>query len=108
VGSRDHLVADRQHEASPTISAPSPWPRRLLIVGAIVVIWIVGALVAHAETVTCSTSFQGYSICQGPNGYRSFEWENGGSLYGDDNRGNKWMTIPGQWGDTTINRRDRQ
>jgi len=31
-----------------------------------------------------------------------------GRLYGDDNRGNKWMTIPRQWGDTTINRRNGQ
>ena len=63
---------------------------------------------ASAQTITCSASFQGYRTCQGPNGYRSMEWENGGRLYGDDNRGNKWMTIPGQWGDTTINRRSGQ
>lgn len=30
------------------------------------------------------------------------------AVYGDDNRGNKWMTIPPQWGDTTINRRNGQ
>ena len=75
--------------------------------GAIVVLLsIVGALGARAETLTCSTSFQGYRTCQGPNGYRSFEWENGGRLYGDDNRGNRRMTIPG--GDTTINQRSGQ
>jgi hypothetical protein len=36
------------------------------------------------------------------------EWDNGGYHYGDDNRGNKWMTIPGQWGDIAINRRNGQ
>jgi hypothetical protein len=30
----------------------------------------------------------GYHIWIGPNGYRSWEWENGGRLYGDDSQGN--------------------
>ena len=34
---------------------------------------------AHAETLTCSTSFQGYRVCQGPDGYRSIESEWRGS-----------------------------
>jgi hypothetical protein len=75
--------------------------KRLLIIG----VAVLGAISAHAGTISCSTSFQGYRVCQGPGGYRSFEWENGGRQYGDDNQGNKWMTIPG-WGETTIIRRD--
>jgi hypothetical protein len=33
-------------------------------------IWVSAA---SAETLTCSTSFQGYRVCQGPGGYRSTE-----------------------------------
>jgi hypothetical protein len=60
---------------------------------------------AHADTVYCST-FAGYRTCSTPgNTYHSMEWENGGRTYGEDSQNNKWMTTPGQWGDTTINRR---
>jgi hypothetical protein len=72
-----------------------------IIVIAAAALWVI----ARALPLTCSTSFQGYRTYQGRGGYRSFEWENGEPLFGDDNRGNKWMTIPGQCGDTTINRR---
>jgi hypothetical protein len=30
---------------------------------------------AGAETLTCSTSSQGYRVCQGSGGCRSTEWE---------------------------------
>jgi hypothetical protein len=66
---------------------------------------ILSAVAAHAETIRCSTSFQGYGVCTGADGYRSFEFENGGRLYGDDSQGNRWMTTPGPYGDTTIIRR---
>jgi hypothetical protein len=71
--------------------------RSVVVRGAI--LW---AVAAHAETIHCSTSFQGYRTCQGPDGYRSFEWENDGRLYGNDTQGNNWMTTPGPRGDTTI------
>lgn len=80
------------------------WLLLIVAVGA-AILW---AALAHAETVYCSTSFQGYRTCSSPDGYRSFEWENGGRLYGDDNNGNKWTTIPGPLGDTTINHRRGQ
>jgi hypothetical protein len=31
--------------------------------------------VASAETLACLTTFQGYRVCQGPDGYRSIEIE---------------------------------
>ena len=75
-------------------------------------LWLLGSILppppAHAETLRCTTSFQGYKVCQGPDGYRSFEFENGGRLYGDDNRGNKWTTFNGVGGEITINRRAGQ
>ncbi len=63
---------------------------------------------AHSETLTCTTTFQGYRVCAGPNGYRSFEFDNGGYHYGDDNRGNRWTSFNGVGGEVTINRRAGQ
>ena len=42
---------------------------------------------ASAETLTCSTSFQGYRVCQGPGGFRSTEWEWQGMRLGEDSDG---------------------
>jgi hypothetical protein len=66
---------------------------RVGIIIAIVLIRSINAL--DAQTLTCSTSFQGYRICQGPDGYRSTEWERGGMRFGEDNRGDRWST--GRW-----------
>jgi hypothetical protein len=55
---------------------------------------------ASAQTLTCSTSFQGYRVCQGPDGYRSTEWDRDGMRFGDDNRGDRWSTS--RWQDREI------
>jgi hypothetical protein len=49
------------------------------------------------ETLTCSTSFQGYRVCQGSDGYRSTEWDRGGMRIGQDNQGDRWTTL--RWRD---------
>ena len=54
-----------------------------------------------AETLRCTTSFQGYRVCQGPDGYRSTEWEWQGFTIGDDNRGDRWSTSRWQGIETT-------
>ncbi len=54
-----------------------------------------------SDTLTCSTSFQGYKICSGPSGYRSTEWSRDGMRFGDDNAGNRWTTSHWQGIDTT-------
>jgi hypothetical protein len=64
-----------------------------------------GAIIApaYAETLYCTTSFQGYRTCStAGNTYKSFEWDNNGYHYGDDNRGNKWTTFKGGGGEITI------
>jgi Protein of unknown function (DUF4236) len=89
--------------ATPAVSRRHRWLWVAFWVALFGLLWAIGA---HGETVYCSTSFQGYRTCSSPgNTYRSFEWENGGRTYGDDNQGNKWTTTPGPWGDTTIIRR---
>jgi hypothetical protein len=63
---------------------------------------------ALAETLYCSTSFQGYRVCQGANGYRSFENNWQGMTIGQDSDGRRWTTSP--WRDggiTTITPRGR-
>jgi hypothetical protein len=79
-----------------------------LMTRALLIAAVLGLSPASGQTVTCVIANGGYHICIGPNGYRSREWENGGRLYGDDGQGNHWTTIPGRWGDTTINRRNGQ
>ena len=85
------------------------WLRWLLIIAALLAFayWLLPDH-AQAETLRCSTSFQGYRTCQGSDGYRSFEWDNNGYHYGDDNRGNKWTTFNGVGGEITINQRHGQ
>jgi hypothetical protein len=39
---------------------------------------------ALAETLYCSTSFQGYRVCDDGHGYRSFEWQWQGMTIGQD------------------------
>jgi hypothetical protein len=53
-----------------------------------------------AETLTCSVSFQGYTVCQGPDGYRSTEWKWQDRTIGQDSDDNRWTTSP--WRDGTI------
>ena len=66
---------------------------------------------ALAETLTCSTSVQGYHVCQGPGGYRSTEtpWQGSyrstetpwqGMTVGKDNQGDRWTTS--RWRDIDI------
>jgi hypothetical protein len=55
---------------------------------------------AVADTIYCSTSFQGYTVCNGPDGYRSMEWRWQDRVIGDDNRGNQWSTS--RWRDGEI------
>ena len=47
---------------------------------------------ASAQRLTCATSFQGYRVCQGPDGYRSTESTRNGITTGSDNRGDTWTT----------------
>ena len=69
-----------------------------------IILAVIAAAPVSAQTLTCATSSQGYRICQGPNGYRSTEWDRGGMAFGEDNRGSRWSTS--QWQDretTTTN-----
>jgi hypothetical protein len=56
---------------------------------------------ASAQTVTCGTSFQGYHLCQGPDGYRSTEWSRDGMPFGQDSDGDRWSTSRWMGRDTT-------
>ena len=56
---------------------------------------------AQAQTVNCSTSFQGYRVCQNSQGYRSTEWDRDGMRFGQDNQGNRWTTSRWQGIETT-------
>jgi hypothetical protein len=56
---------------------------------------------ADAQTLTCSTSFQGYRVCQGPDGYRSTEWGRDGMRFGQDSDGDRWSTSRWQGRETT-------
>lgn len=55
---------------------------------------------ALADPLYCSTSFQGYRVCQDSQGYRSTEWDRDGMTIGQDNQGDRWSTS--RWRDTTI------
>jgi hypothetical protein len=63
---------------------------------------LIAASPSLAETLTCSTSFQGYRICQGSGGYRSTETQWQGMTVGQDNQGDRWTTSRWQGFDTTI------
>jgi hypothetical protein len=65
-----------------------------------IIIALMAAVPASAQTLTCRSTFQGYRVCRGPHGYRSFETQWHGMTIGDDNRGNRWTMWP--WRDTTI------
>jgi hypothetical protein len=61
--------------------------------------------VASAETLACLTTFQGYRVCQGPDGYRSIEIEWMGFTTGRDNRGYDWTSSTWNGLETTTVRR---
>jgi hypothetical protein len=71
-----------------------------------VAVIVLGAIAVHSETLRCSTSFNGYKTCSSLDGYKSFEWHQGGYRYGADNAGNKWSTWRGVGGEVTTNRRE--
>jgi hypothetical protein len=54
-----------------------------------------------SETLTCSTSFQGYVICTGPGGATSTECERDGMRFVQDSDGNRWTTSHWRDGDIT-------
>jgi hypothetical protein len=47
---------------------------------------------ALADSIYCSTSFQGYRVCQDSQGYHSTEWDRGGMTIGQDSDGRRWTT----------------
>ena len=50
---------------------------------------------ALAETLFCSTSFQGYRVCDDGHGYRSTERRWQGLTIGQDSDGSRWTTAEG-------------
>ena len=56
---------------------------------------------ALAETLYCSTSFQGYRVCDDGHGYRSTEWLWQGVIVGSDSNGNHWTSSRWRDGDIT-------
>jgi hypothetical protein len=57
---------------------------------------------ALAETLYCTTSFQGYRVCDDGHGYSSIEWSRDGMRFGQDSDGNRWTTS--RWRDTNHHR----
>jgi hypothetical protein len=68
----------------------------VMVCAIVIIIALTAVAPASAQTLTCSTTFQGYRACQGPHGYRSFETQSQGMTIGDDNRGNRWSTSHSQ------------
>jgi hypothetical protein len=71
----------------------------------VIIIALMAAAPASAQTVTCDAMFQGYRVCQGPDGYRSTETQWQGITTGRDNRGNEWTTSHWNGLETTTVRR---
>jgi hypothetical protein len=61
---------------------------------------LIGVSPALADPLYCSTSFQGYRVCQDSHGYRSTEWDRDGMTIGQDSDGNHWSSW--RWRDTTV------
>ena len=51
---------------------------------AIVIAALIGVSPALANPLYCSTSFQGYRVCQDSQGHRSTEWDRDGMTIGQD------------------------
>jgi hypothetical protein len=63
---------------------------------------------ALAQTVYCTTSSQGYRVCDDGHGHHSTEWERDGMQFGEDSNGNRWTTSRWQgFETTTVERPDR-
>ena len=65
---------------------------------------------AHGASgsITCSTSFQGYRVCQSPDGYRSTEWGRDGMQFGQDSYGDLLLQFRGNLGDVSRRHSDVQ
>jgi hypothetical protein len=74
-------------------------PMRAMLIASLVS--ALAASPALAQTVTCTTSFQGYRICDDGHGHSTTEWERDGMRFGEDNQGNRWTTSRWQGIDTT-------
>ena len=61
---------------------------------------LIGVSAALADSIYCSTSFQGYRVCQDSQGYRSTEWDRDRMRFGQDSDGRRWTTS--RWQDFTI------
>jgi hypothetical protein len=89
------------------VSSPNPHLRVWIILAVVALIWLIGALAGHSETLTCST-WMGVRTCQGPGGYVSHESEWMGRTTGRDNQGNEWSSSQWNGRETiTIRRKDR-
>jgi hypothetical protein len=75
---------------------------------AIVIAALIGVSPALADPVYCSTSFQGYRVCQDSQGYRSTEWDRNGMTFGRDSDGRRWSTSRWRDMETTTVERPRQ
>jgi hypothetical protein len=72
--------------------------RSLVVCAAVLTL---SASAAGSETLYCSTSFQGYRVCQGPSGYTSTEWSRDGMRFGQDSQGHRWTSSRWQGFTTT-------
>ena len=70
------------------------------LVAALVLVAVQGSGALDAEMLYCSTSFQGYTVCSSPGGYRSTEWKWRDRVIGQDSDGNRWTTSKWRDGDT--------
>jgi hypothetical protein len=52
----------------------------------VAILIVIASSPALAETLACSTTFQGYHVCQGPGGYRSTETHWQGMVIGPGQR----------------------
>jgi hypothetical protein len=58
----------------------------------LIAVALIGVTPALADPLYCSTSFQGYRVCQDSHGYRSTEWDRDGMTIGQDSDGRRWTT----------------
>jgi len=58
---------------------------------------LMAAAPATAQTLTCATSFQGYRVRQGPDGYRSTEWGRDGMRFGRSDRLELRRPVMARW-----------
>jgi hypothetical protein len=75
--------------------------RLLAWLGLVVAVLVHSTAAVGGDPLYCSTSFQGYRVCQGQDGYRSTEWGRDGMRFGQDNQGDRWSTSRWQGIETT-------